>query len=226
MRFLGLMLLGTLGLGGCAKSPVLDANDLPRVASEYVAVFNDLDSWEDGRLTALFARPSKAKRQRAHMQWMHAQVGDCGEMRPIWQSGAKRARYGFTCERGTLELSLRLDRRGRVAGIISAVAGVETPALVANAIQEVVAAMPWREAGAGKYAWGDGLMPRWARKRGRCEVERVRVVTEFTGMFDLRCEHGGMFIKVGVKKDGSVSATRVWRPEQDEARAFRSKPIG
>ena len=226
MRFLGLMLLGALSLGGCAKSPVLDANDLPRVASEYVALFNDQSSGDEARATTLFAKPSKAKSQRAHMKWMHAQVGDCGAMQPIWQAGLKRARFGFTCERGNLEVHLRLDSKGRIAGVISGVAGVEPTPQVASAFKEVLATMPWREAGAGKYGWGDGLMPRWARKRGQCELERVRVVSEYIGMFDLRCEHGNMFMKVAVKKDGAIGSVKVWRPEQDEAVAFRKKPTG
>ncbi len=226
MRFLGLMLLGTLGLGGCAKSPVLDANDLPRVASEYVAIFNDLDSWDEARVTALFAKPSKAKAQREHMGWMHAQVGDCGEMQPIWQVGTSRARYGFHCERGDLEVHLRLDKQGNIAGVISGVAGVEPTAPVAEAFKTVLAAMPWREAVAGQHAWGDGIMPRWARKRGQCELDRVRVVSQYVGMFDLRCEHGNMYMKVAVKKNGAIGAVQVWRPEEDEAVAFRNKPTG
>lgn len=226
MRFLGLMLLGALGLGGCAKSPVLDANDLPQVASEFGAIFNDLDSWDEGRVTALFARPSRMKNQREHMKWMHAQVGDCGEMQPIWQKGLSRARFGFTCERGGLEVSLRLDRSGRIAGIISGVSGVEPTPAVASAFKEVLAAMPWKETGAGKHAWGDGIMSRWTRTRGSCELERVRVVSEYVGMFDLRCEKGGMYMRVSVKKDGAISDVHVWRPEQDEARAYRYKPHG
>ena len=226
MRFLGLMLLGALGLGGCAKSPVLDANDLPRVASEYVAVFNDLDSWDEGRVAELFARPSKAKAHRDHLTWLHAQVGDCGEMQPVWQDGTRRARFAFACERGGLEVHLRLDRNARIVGVVSGVVGVEPTAPVASAFDTVLAAMPWREAGAGKHAWADRLAPLWVRKRGSCELERVRMVSEHMGMFDLRCEHGGMYMKVNVKKDGSLSAVKVWRPEQDEARAFRNKPMG
>lgn len=226
MRLLGLMLLGALGLGGCGKQPVLGEHDLPRVAGEYAAIFNDLDAWDEGRVTALFSKPSKMKHQREHLTWMHAQVGDCGEMRLIWQDGHKRARFGFTCERGGLEVHLRLDGRGRIAGVISGVSGVEPTAPVARALDEVLAAMPWREDLAGTQAWGAGLKPRWARKRGRCELERVRVVSEHIGMFDLRCEHGGMYMKVALKKDGAIREVRVWRPEQDEARAFREQPLG
>lgn len=226
MRFLGLMLLGALGLGGCGKKSVLDAEDLPRVAGEYVAVFNDLDRGNEAAFTALFAKPAKAASQRAQMAWLHEQVGDCGEMRPIWREGVKRGRFGFECERGGLEVSFRLDRKGKVAGVISGVSGVEPTPAVAAAAREVIAAMPWREAVAGKHAWGDALMPRWARKRGACEVERVRVVREHVGMFDLRCEHGAMILKVGVKKDGAIGEVKVWRPEQDEARAYNDKPTG
>ena len=225
MRFLGLMLLGALGLGGCGKKPVLDAEDLARAAAGYIAAHNDL-AGDEAAFTALFRKPAKAAKQRAQMAWMHAQVGDCGEMRPIWRDGQSRGRFGFTCERGGLELSLRLDRRGQIADVISGVSGVEPTAAVARATQEVVAAMPWHEAAAGQHAWGDALMPRWARKRGRCEVERVRVVREHVGMFDLRCEHGGMILKVGVRKDGKVGEVKVWRPEQDEARAIQEQPAG
>ncbi len=45
-------------------------------------------------------------------------------------------------------------------------------------------------------------------------------------MFDLRCEHGGMYMKVALKKSGAIREVRVWRPEQDEARAFREQPLG
>lgn len=220
------MLLGALGLGGCGKQPALSEHDLPRIAGEIQAVYNHLDSWDEGRVTALFSKPSKARPQREHLTWMHAQVGDCGDMRLLWQDGRKRARFGFTCERGGRELHLRLDRHGRIAGIISGVTGVAPNAPVASALQEVLAAMPWREDGAGEHAWGDGLMPRWARKRGRCELDRVRMVSERVGMFDLRCEHGDMYMRVGVRKNGTISSVRVWRPEQDEARALRGQPLG
>jgi hypothetical protein len=226
MRFLGLMLLGALGLGGCAKSPVLDDNDLPQAASEYVTLFNHLDSWDESRAAALFASPTRALRQREHMNWMHARVGDCGAMQPVWQKGIKQARFSFTCERGGMEFSLRLDDTGKVAALLGGVTGVAPSPAVAAAFDEVIAAMPWQADGAGKQPWGDGIKRRWVRARGRCELERVRTVTERIGMFDLRCERGNMILRVSVKPDGSISLVTPWLPEQDEARAFRLKPTG
>jgi hypothetical protein len=226
MRFLGLMLLGALGLGGCAKSPVLDENDLPQAASEYVAIFNDLDSWDEDRALTLFAKPLRALRQHKHMKWMHAQVGDCGAMQPVWQKGHKHARFSFTCERGGLEFSLRLDNKGKVTHLLSGVTGVAPSPAVARAFEQVIASMPWREADAGQQYWGKGIKPRWVRARGRCELERVRTVTERIGMFDLRCERGNMILRVSVQKNGSISLVTPWRPEQDKARAWRRQPMG
>lgn len=226
MRFLGLMLLGALGLGGCAKTPVLDANDLPQAASEYVAIFNHLDSWEDARATALFANPSRVQLQREHMQWMHERIGDCGEMQPMWQEGLKRGRFTFACERGGLEISLRLDEAGKIAAAISGATGVAPSPAVAAAFEQVIAAMPWREDGAGQQPWGDGLLPRWIRSRGRCELEHVRTVTERIGMFDLHCERGNLLLRVSVKKNGAISLVKAWHPAADEARAYRLTPHG
>lgn len=226
MRFLGLMLLGALGLEGCAKSPpVLDANDLPQVASEYVAIFNDLDNWDDDRLTALFGKPHKLD-QHEHMKWMHAQVGDCGDMRLMWSRGFKRGRFSFECERGGLEVSLRLDNDGKIYNVISGLVDVAPTPAVARALDEVLAAMPYQASVAGKQPWGRAIKSRWTRERGACEVERVRTVSETIGVFDLRCEHGGMYIWVDVDKAGKIGQVRVWRPEQDEARAYRRQPIG
>ncbi len=226
MRFLGLMLLGALGLEGCAKSPpVLDANDLTQVASDYVAIFNDLDNWDDSRIGALFGRPAKLD-QHEHMKWMHAQVGDCGNMRLIWSRGLKRGRFGFDCERGGLEVSLRLDGNGQIFNVISGLTGVAPTPAVSRALDEVLAAMPYRKSVAGQQPWGHAIKSAWTRSRGACEVERVRTVSETIGVFDLRCEKGGMYIWVDVKKDGQIGQVRVWRPEQDEARAYRRQPVG
>src|SRR4051812_29995257 len=103
MRFPGVMLIGALALGACGdKKPELDANDLPRTAAEFVAVYND---WDAERMAALYAKTPDLTDEQAELAWLHARLGDCGPPQLMWQYKLTRGRFAAACERGELQIS-------------------------------------------------------------------------------------------------------------------------
>lgn len=220
------MLIGALALGACGtatKKPVLDDNDLPRTAAEYVAVYND---WDADRLSALYRKVPDVAKEQAELAWLHDRLGDCGEPELMWQYKQKRGRFAAKCERGELQISMRLDSKGRLVGTLNGAVGVETPEPVAKAMHDVVAAMPWTGAGAGKQAWGRSIKAKWARKLGRCELASVRSVTDTTGRFDLRCDNGAALLKIQLGADGSIDKVWLWKSTDDKTRAYKQEMVG
>lgn len=219
-------LIGALALGACGdgdKKPELDANDLPRTAAEFVALYND---WDAERMAALYKKAPDLAKEQAKLGWLHDRLGDCGPPELMWQYKLTRGRFAAPCERGELQISMRLDRKGRLVGTLNGAVGVVTPEPVARAMHEVVTAMPWTRAGAGAQAWGKALAPRWARKLGACELAGVRSVTDTTGRFDLRCEHGAALLKVELGDDGSIARVWLWRSVDDRTRAYQEEIVG
>jgi hypothetical protein len=224
MRFSGLMLIGALGLGACGDSkPTLDEQDLPRTVAEYVAVYNDFDA---DRLAALYAEVPDLSRVEARLAWLKERLGACGEPRLMWQYKLTRARFSADCERGELEISMRLAADGRLHGTLDAAAGVVTPEPVERAMHEVLAVMPWKKDVAGAKPWGKALAPKWARKLGRCELAGVRTVSDHSGRFDLTCEHGKALLKLELADDGSLARVWLWRSDDDRTRAYKQEIMG
>jgi hypothetical protein len=225
MRSLGKMWIGALALAACGAraKPVLDAEDLPRNAAEVVAVYND---WDAARLAALYKQAPALEQERAEFEWLRERLGACEAPTLMWRSERTRGRFSASCERGELQISMRLDKRGRVKGTILSAAGVEAPAQVTAAQREVVAAMPFTQEIAGAKPWGKALRPRWARALGRCEVAGVRSVGARTGRYDLRCEHGAALLKLELAGDGSIAQVWLWKSDDDRTRAFAREMLG
>lgn len=226
MRFSGLLLIGALALGACGKEtkPKLDENDLPRIAAEYVAVYND---WDGERLKGLYGKKKpNLDKEQARLGWLRETLGACGEPQLMWKLDLTYGRFNTPCERGSFEFWMRLDGKGRLKGALNGAVGVATPAPLAAAVDEVLAAMPWAKAGAGEQPWGKALKAGWVRKLGRCELASVRSVNSFSGRFDLRCEHGTAFMKVTLGEDGKISRVQLWPSTHDRTRAFEGEMMG
>lgn len=226
MRFPGLMLIGTLALTatacGKATKPKLDESDLPRVAAEYVAVFNDMDAKQ---LAGLYGKKPDLVKQQARLTWLHEQLGACGEPVAMWQLELKRGRFIAECERGSFEFFMQLDGKGRLKSTIDWAVGIDTPDALAKAAATVVAAMPLAKADPG-LKWHKGLKAGWVKKLGRCEVAGVRSVSRTSGRFDLQCEHGAALLKVSIGADGEVAGIKLWESNNDKTRAFKGEMLG
>lgn len=219
-------MIGALALGACAveeKKPALDADDLPRTAAEYVALYND---WDGEKMAALHAKTPDLAEIQSELAWLHERLGDCGAPELMWQYKLTRGRFAAPCERGELQISMRLDRKGRMIGTLNGGVGIELPVRVGEAMREVVAAMPWQRDAAGKQPWGKAIGKAWARKLGRCDLAAVRSVTDTTGRFDLQCEHGAALLKLELGDDGSIAHVWLWPSNDDKTRAFKAEMHG
>jgi len=221
------MLIGALALTatacGKATKPKLDESDLPRVAAEYVAVFNDLDAKQ---LAGLYGKKPDLVKQQARLAWLHEKLGACGEPVAMWQLELRRGRFTAECERGNFEFFMQLDGKGRLKSTIDWAVGIDTPEPLAKAAATVVAAMPWAKAEAGQKKWNKALKAGWVRELGRCEVAGVRSVSRSSGRFDLRCEHGAALMKVSIGADGEVAGVKLWESNNDKTRAFKGEMLG
>lgn len=213
-----------LTLGACGdKKPELDADDLPRTAAAYVALYND---WDGEAMTALHRKTPDVAKIQGELAWLHDRLGDCAAPELMWKYKQTRGRFAARCERGELQISMRLDRQGRLVGTLNGAVGVETPEAVGRAMHEVVHAMPWTKDGAGKQAWGRAIGKKWARELGQCELANVRSVTATTGRFDLRCEHGAALLKIELGDNGAIEHVWLWPSNDDKTRAFKEEIIG
>jgi len=220
------MLIGALALTatacGKATKPKLDESDLPRVAAEYVAVFNDMDA---GTLAKLYGKQPNLVKQQNKLAWLHEQLGTCGEPVAMWQLELKRGRFIAECERGNFEFFMQLDGKGRLKSTIDWAVGIDTPEPVAKAVATVVAAMPLTKVDAGQK-WQKAFKAGWVKKLGRCEVVGVRSVSRSSGRFDLRCEHGAALMKLNLGADGQVAGVKLWESNNDKTRAFKGEMLG
>lgn len=217
-------MIGALALGACGeKKPELDADDLPRTAAEYVALYND---WDGEKMAALHAKTPDLAEIQAELAWLHERLGDCGAPELMWKYKQTRGRFAAACERGELQISMRLDRKGRLVGTLNGGVGIELPEQVGKAMHEVVSAMPWTREAAGKQPWGKALRKGWARQLGRCELAAVRSVTDTTGRFDLRCENGSALLKLELGEDGSIAQVWLWPSDDDKTRAYKREMLG
>lgn len=219
------MLIGALALGACGteSKPKLDANDLPRNAAEFVATYND---WDGERMAALYGeKQPDMPREQAKLAWLHERLGDCTAPQLMWRTDTRTARYEAQCERGKLEIAMKLQGNGQLKRTREGAVGVAAPEPVYNAMRAAIAATPWTADGAGQQAWGKALKTKWFRDLGRCELAGVRSVTDNSGRFDLRCEHGAALMRVEVSPEGRVQIL-LWKSNDDRTRAYQGEIVG
>lgn len=185
-----------------ACAPRAEPEALRRVATEVVAVYHD---WDDARFAGLFAGPKEVTPSRDGMAWMRERLGDCGAPEPMWIVDAQNGRFSAPCERGALEVHLGLNRDGRIVKLRHGAAGVAPEEPLASAVAPAIAALPAVEA--------PGFKDReFAAQLGRCELDRTWVVSEFGGLFHLRCEGGAAVMKLMVRPTGAVRSLELHPP--------------
>lgn len=189
-------------LAACTPEPAFDPGDLPRAATEIVAVYHH---WDRARFTALFAAPPRTERDHEALEWMHTRLGECGTPAPMWSPSARNTRFSAPCEHGALEVDLVLDAAGRIDQLRFGAAGIAPEEALATAAARVVAALP-------NAPLLDPKESSWAQTLGRCALDRPWVVSARGGLFHLRCDGGPAVLKLLIADDGAVRTLRLWSP--------------
>jgi len=181
------ILIASFVLVACGGGPRSTPEVMPKVAAEYVALYNE---WDKARLLALFPadQPANAKRTRKHFAWLHEQLGACGEPQLMWSTDKRGARWTHACERGALETWFRLDEAGQIVDLSVGAAGVQPPPAVQAAAEAVLASLPW--AWDAERPFKHNLNLSDATRLGRCTLAQPWAFGPHQGLFHVRCEHG------------------------------------
>jgi hypothetical protein len=176
-----------------------------RAAATYLTIHNERDH-EAAR--ALWG--DKVIDLEPLTEWFRAQVGSCSDFSPMHVTSDLDARFVFECERGQIELELRLDAATGVSKrTLIGARGVEPPAHVRGVAEQLVALAN------GEPATVPTLAARLDRTdlqaqvdvistQGRCTIDRVHLGNGRGARFVLECANGSRTMLVDLDRHGAL----------------------
>jgi hypothetical protein len=200
-------------LAGCTAHAPPSAE---QAAAGYLAVHNDRD-----RDVARALWGERADEIEALIGWFRAQVGRCYGFEPMRIKNQLDARYVFACERGELEVQLRVDpETGAVRHTLFGARGVEPPAEVRRAVEQLIARANDESAAlpalAKRLKLSDVETQLAAIARhGQCRIDRVHLGAGRGARFVLECTEGSATVTLDLTERGSVRRFFVHDGAQD-----------
>jgi hypothetical protein len=198
-------LLAHLVTVAACTSHGLHESSAERAAATYLTIHNDADH-EAAR--ALWG--DKVDDLEPLTEWFRAQVGPCSDFSPMHVTSDLDARFVFECERGQLELEVRLDAATGVSTrTLIGARGVEPPAHVRRAAEQLVTLAN------GEPATVPPLAARLDRAdlqaqldvisgQGRCTIDRVHLGNGRGARFVLECANGSRTMLVDLDRRGAL----------------------
>lgn len=176
-----------------------------RAAAGYLAVHNDHE-----RDVAHALWGEQADEIEPLIEWSRAQLGSCHGFEPMRINSQLDARYVFACERGQLEVQLRVDpETGVVRRTLFGARGVEPPPEVRRAAEQLVARANGEPA----------ALPALAKRlkssdvdaqlaviagHGQCEIDRVHLGNGRGARFILECTRGSATLTLDLTEHGTL----------------------
>lgn len=192
-----------------------------QAAANYLAVHNDRDP-EAAR--ALWG--PKALQHDPILEWFREQVGSCSDFSPMHVTDDLHTRFVFDCERGQLEVDLRVDETtGEVERGLYGARGIEPPAHVRETAEQLVALAngdPATEPTLAATLDQDDMREQLEliSAQGRCRIDRVHLGTARGARFVLECTNGSLTMLVDLDRAGALRRFGSTKGAADKWRAL------
>jgi hypothetical protein len=193
-----------VAIAACTSHGVHESS-AERAAATYLSIHNDGDH-EAAR--ALWG--DKVVDLEPLTEWFRAQVGTCSDFSPMHLTNDLHGRFVFECERGQIELELRLDAATGVSKrTLIGARGAEPPAHVRRVAEQLVALAN------GEQATVPPLAARLDRAdlqaqldviaaQGQCTIDRVHLGNGRGARFVLECANGSRTMLVDLDRHGAL----------------------
>jgi hypothetical protein len=201
----GYLLLCTSLVAVACSSHGVSKPSAERAAAMYLEIHNDRDH-EAAR--ALWGADADALEES--VEWLRIQVGSCTDFSPMRVTNDLHTRYVFECDRGQIELELRVDEvTGVAVHTLIGARGVEPSAEVRETAEQLVALAngePTIEPEIFASLDEDEMRTHLVTisEKGWCRIDRVHLGNARGARFVLECSEGNVTLLVDLNRAGAL----------------------